>query len=167
MLNSKHLDVDLLLHQVLWLQNGLKENLWVFKLQITLFASKLSFLFCVKCFFSSLFKIQLDDAGKIKNADIAAELCLPPVKLHCSSKYSKSCEKNEFVFNLIFILIDSAGWGCYQGSFERLQSKKWEESRGCSWKMNLLFFIDEFTTTTTDGLWSNFWQELDQKWIKS
>merc|ERR1711941_236108 len=26
----------------------------------------------------------LDDAGKIKNADIAAELCLPPVKLHCS-----------------------------------------------------------------------------------
>merc|ERR1739845_72783 len=26
----------------------------------------------------------LDDAGKIKNADIAKELCLPPVKLHCS-----------------------------------------------------------------------------------
>ena len=26
----------------------------------------------------------LDDAGKIKNSDIAAELCLPPVKLHCS-----------------------------------------------------------------------------------
>ena len=28
----------------------------------------------------------LDDAGKIKNSDIAKELCLPPVKLHCSSK---------------------------------------------------------------------------------
>jgi len=26
----------------------------------------------------------LDDAGKIKNADIAKELSLPPVKLHCS-----------------------------------------------------------------------------------
>lgn len=26
----------------------------------------------------------LDDAGKIKNQDIAKELCLPPVKLHCS-----------------------------------------------------------------------------------
>eukprot|EP00088_Acartia_fossae_P017885 TRINITY_DN2023_c0_g1_i1.p1 TRINITY_DN2023_c0_g1~~TRINITY_DN2023_c0_g1_i1.p1 ORF type:complete len:171 (-),score=72.87 TRINITY_DN2023_c0_g1_i1:518-982(-) len=26
----------------------------------------------------------LDAAGKIKNADIAKELCLPPVKLHCS-----------------------------------------------------------------------------------
>jgi len=26
----------------------------------------------------------LEDAGKIKNTDIAKELCLPPVKLHCS-----------------------------------------------------------------------------------
>jgi len=26
----------------------------------------------------------LDDAGKIKNTEIAKELCLPPVKLHCS-----------------------------------------------------------------------------------
>lgn len=26
----------------------------------------------------------LDEAGKIKNQDIANELCLPPVKLHCS-----------------------------------------------------------------------------------
>ena len=31
---------------------------------------------------------QLDEAGKIKNSDIAKELCLPPVKLHCSSKFS-------------------------------------------------------------------------------
>ncbi|XP_061193349.1 iron-sulfur cluster assembly scaffold protein IscU-like [Saccostrea echinata] len=27
---------------------------------------------------------KLDDAVKIKNTDIAKELCLPPVKLHCS-----------------------------------------------------------------------------------
>ncbi|KAJ2770429.1 iron-binding protein, partial [Coemansia linderi] len=26
----------------------------------------------------------LDDALKIRNTDIAKELCLPPVKLHCS-----------------------------------------------------------------------------------
>ncbi|KAF8897379.1 iron sulfur cluster assembly protein 1 [Infundibulicybe gibba] len=28
--------------------------------------------------------LSLDEAGKIKNTDIAKELCLPPVKLHCS-----------------------------------------------------------------------------------
>lgn len=32
------------------------------------------------------FFVQTDDAMKIKNTDIAKELCLPPVKLHCSSK---------------------------------------------------------------------------------
>ncbi|KAG9055527.1 iron-binding protein [Serendipita sp. 407] len=31
--------------------------------------------------------MSLDDAGKIKNTEIAKELCLPPVKLHCSSTY--------------------------------------------------------------------------------
>ena len=29
----------------------------------------------------------LEEAGKIKNTEIAKELCLPPVKLHCSSMY--------------------------------------------------------------------------------
>ena len=29
--------------------------------------------------------LSLDEAGKIKNTEIAKELCLPPVKLHCSS----------------------------------------------------------------------------------
>jgi Fe-S cluster assembly scaffold IscU len=28
--------------------------------------------------------MSLDEAGKIKNTEIAKELCLPPVKLHCS-----------------------------------------------------------------------------------
>ncbi|CAO3627394.1 iron sulfur cluster assembly protein 1 [Cunninghamella echinulata] len=28
--------------------------------------------------------LTLDEAGKIKNTEIAKELCLPPVKLHCS-----------------------------------------------------------------------------------
>jgi NifU-like protein involved in Fe-S cluster formation len=31
--------------------------------------------------------LSLDEAGQIKNTEIAKELCLPPVKLHCSSKY--------------------------------------------------------------------------------
>lgn len=29
----------------------------------------------------------VDEAGSLKNSDIAKELCLPPVKLHCSSTY--------------------------------------------------------------------------------
>lgn len=32
--------------------------------------------------------LSLEEAGKIKNTEIAKELCLPPVKLHCSSKFS-------------------------------------------------------------------------------
>lgn len=32
--------------------------------------------------------LSLDEAGKIKNTEIAKELCLPPVKLHCSSECS-------------------------------------------------------------------------------
>jgi NifU-like protein involved in Fe-S cluster formation len=31
--------------------------------------------------------LSLDEAGKIKNTEIAKELCLPPVKLHCSSMW--------------------------------------------------------------------------------
>jgi iron-sulfur cluster assembly enzyme ISCU, mitochondrial len=30
--------------------------------------------------------MSLEEAGKIRNTEIAKELCLPPVKLHCSSK---------------------------------------------------------------------------------
>jgi len=29
----------------------------------------------------------VDEALALKNTDIANELCLPPVKLHCSSEY--------------------------------------------------------------------------------
>ena len=31
--------------------------------------------------------MSLEEAGKIRNTEIAKELCLPPVKLHCSSTY--------------------------------------------------------------------------------
>jgi len=30
--------------------------------------------------------LQLNEAGTVTNQEIAKELCLPPVKLHCSSK---------------------------------------------------------------------------------
>lgn len=32
--------------------------------------------------------LSLEEAGKIKNTEIAKELALPPVKLHCSSAFS-------------------------------------------------------------------------------
>ena len=34
-----------------------------------------------------IFSSKIDDATKIKNTEIAKELSLPPVKLHCSSKW--------------------------------------------------------------------------------
>lgn len=36
----------------------------------------------------------LDQAGSLKNTDIAKELCLPPVKLHCSSK--NACVSDDY-----------------------------------------------------------------------
>jgi iron-sulfur cluster assembly enzyme ISCU, mitochondrial len=35
--------------------------------------------------------LSLEDAEKIKNTEIAKELCLPPVKLHCSSAFLILC----------------------------------------------------------------------------
>lgn len=34
--------------------------------------------------------LSLEEAGKIKNTEIAKELALPPVKLHCSSAFPLS-----------------------------------------------------------------------------
>ena len=34
--------------------------------------------------------LTLEQAGAIKNTEIAKELCLPPVKLHCSSEYEST-----------------------------------------------------------------------------
>lgn len=57
-----------------------------------------------------------DEALKIKNTDIAKELCLPPVKLHCSSKIHRSI----LLFSLIMSLYFSVGRRCYQSSHQRL-----------------------------------------------
>ena len=35
--------------------------------------------------------MSLEEAGKIRNTEIAKELSLPPVKLHCSSKSQIMC----------------------------------------------------------------------------
>lgn len=43
--------------------------------------------FCCYWRYSVYFSFQVDEALTIKNTDIAKELCLPPVKLHCSSKF--------------------------------------------------------------------------------
>ncbi len=53
---------------------------------IVLYIYSPAFLPTFQC---SLFCVQIDEALKIKNTEIAKELCLPPVKLHCSSKCIK------------------------------------------------------------------------------
>jgi len=45
--------------------------------------------------------LSLEEAGKIKNTEIAKELCLPPVKLHCSSA-SPILGCNEYVLMGLF-----------------------------------------------------------------
>lgn len=52
----------------------------------------------------------LEQAGKIRNTEIAKELCLPPVKLHCSmlaedaikSAIKDFYKKSEFLFHFPF-----------------------------------------------------------------
>ena len=54
----------------------------------------------------------VDTAAKIKNSDIAKELSLPPVKLHCSSKehtsrqYSTHCMHNHLSIYCSAMIID-------------------------------------------------------------
>lgn len=49
-----------------------------------------------KCIF---FFLQVDEALMIKNTDIAKELSLPPVKLHCSSEFC-SCSSRGLQVNV-------------------------------------------------------------------
>jgi hypothetical protein len=60
--------------------------------------------------------LSLDEAGNIKNTEIAKELALPPVKLHCSSVYVSLFPSPHLTD---FATIPSAGRGrhslCYQG----------------------------------------------------
>ncbi len=69
----------------LWLRPLHKFTVWSDYL-IVLYIYSPVVLPTFKC---SLFYVQIDEALKIKNTEIAKELCLPPVKLHCSSKCIK------------------------------------------------------------------------------
>ena len=77
------------------------------------------------------------EASKIKNTEIAKELALPPVKLHCSSEFTSAsflhlskCQKRNS-----FTLVSSACGGCHQISSKGLGSEE-EECGGCSFERN-------------------------------
>lgn len=94
---SKLLAVALLLPPALWRLSGWRANLWVYTYRhYTSFIAwyllcSTHFLslrgFCCYWRYSVCFTFQVDEALTIKNTDIAKELCLPPVKLHCSSMF--------------------------------------------------------------------------------
>ena len=51
--------------------------------------------------------LSLEEAEKIKNTEIAKELCLPPVKLHCSSKSRRSMS-SAHTSNILPVLAEDA-----------------------------------------------------------
>ena len=55
------------------------------------------------------FVLQLDDASTIKNSDIAKELSLPPVKLHCSSESDQHVWLTCYIVHIVYSLY----WGMY------------------------------------------------------
>ena len=63
--------------------------------------------------------LSLEDAGKIKNTEIAKELALPPVKLHCSS----ACMPSSLNLLLTDIVRPSAGRGRHSLRYQRLPIK--------------------------------------------
>lgn len=75
--SAHNTDIDLLALPVIYSAmpvsyHELERVLWLLKTLLLYFA----------------FVFQVDEALTIRNTDIAKELCLPPVKLHCSSKFS-------------------------------------------------------------------------------
>jgi hypothetical protein len=61
--------------------------------------------------------LSLEEAGKIKNTEIAKELSLPPVKLHCSSVYISRSP----LFHVADVATTrSAGRRCYSFCYQRL-----------------------------------------------
>lgn len=79
----------------------------------------------------------VDDAGSIKNTDIAKELSLPPVKLHCSSKYfARGCSSFTRAVTTIpnVCYHCSAGRGRHQGCSQGLQD---EAREGCGSELTL------------------------------
>ena len=53
-----------------------------------------------------MFIVQIKDANEVKNQEIAKELSLPPVKLHCSSKLggcNQRIMKKIYLINLLYL----------------------------------------------------------------
>lgn len=108
----------------LWLRPLHKFIVWSDYLIVIHICSQ-AFLPTFQC---SFFYVQIDEALKIKNTEIAKELSLPPVKLHCSSKCNKmavwDCKHVDGIkknikcsgfLNLLFF-----SWQCLQRMLSRL-----------------------------------------------
>ena len=66
----------------------------------------------------------VNEAAGIKNSDIAKELSLPPVKLHCSSKLSNENKYDNISTNYFkTYVLYSARRRCYQSRLEGLQDE--------------------------------------------
>lgn len=52
--------------------------------------------------------LSLEEAEKIKNTEIAKELCLPPVKLHCSSEFCHVIHHRSRVSSMSSVLAEDA-----------------------------------------------------------
>lgn len=71
----------------------------------------------------------IDEAGKLKNTDIAKELSLPPVKLHCSSKFIVAFDAlmwSRFFFVDILVLAEDA----IKAALADYKTKKEKASKG-------------------------------------
>lgn len=72
--------------------------------------------------------LSLEEAGKIKNTEIAKELALPPVKLHCSSAFILPSAVSRSMLTLLFtVLAEDAIRSAirdYQKKREKLQNPK-------------------------------------------
>lgn len=134
---SKLLAVALLSPPALWRRSGWRANLWVhtyrhctsFVAWYLLCTPRFLSLrgFCCYWRYSVCFSFQVDEALTIKNTDIAKELCLPPVKLHCSSMFVLMFSFPNFSMTVYLIdhnfFVLSACRGCYKGCTGRLSSE--------------------------------------------
>jgi len=73
--------------------------------------------------------LSLEEAGKIKNTEIAKELCLPPVKLHCSSTLHTFVSDILLSIILTWALIYSVGRRRHSLCYSRLSIQAQEHGK--------------------------------------
>ena len=69
--------------------------------------------------------LSLEEAGKIKNTEIAKELALPPVKLHCSSAFLHGLSLDI----LLTLCLYSVGGGCHPIGDSGLSEEAWHAQK--------------------------------------